>query len=144
MDNKNDARIIELRENIKVKNEEISKIQMSPFKTNCIFNWHGNTLNLHVLSRDELVLLLIDVVGFTETARKLGYVSEEAIDHSLYINGYPIVDWIEDISNKINVLDAKRKAMELKEADKQLEKLLSSDKRTMFAIDNIEEKLKML
>lgn len=143
--NRNDDRIIELTRRIDEEKAKLTKgsQKFSP-KTNCVLTWRGETFNLNVLTRDQLVFLHIDLHAFLTSAEELKYSAPGYSDSGLLVSGYFIDQWISDIKNKIDILDAKEKQMRLgMEADK-LSRLLSSSMQTEMAIDDIESKLKFL
>ena len=57
------------------------------------------------------------------------------------INGYYIRDWMSDILAKINVISYKEEEQKLKTMENKLLELLSSEKKTELAIDEIEKML---
>lgn len=143
--NRNDDRIIELKQRIEEEKAKLVKgnNRFSP-KTNCVLTWRGETFNLNVLTRDQLVFLHVDLHAFLTSAEQLKYSMPGYSDSGLLVSGYFIDQWISDIKNKIDILDCKEKQTRLSmEADK-LNSLLSSSMQTEMAIDDIESKLKFL
>ena len=135
MMNKNDERILNLKKEIEKKKEEIDKrdIRFSP-KTNCILTLDGDTYNLHVCPMEKLQFLWIKLNMYLMSAKDL------SLDCSL--SGFPIVDWVDDIKSKLNIMEIKAEKENLKKMEDKLNKLLSSDKRTELELDQIENLLK--
>ena len=133
---KNDDRILELKKQIEIKKKAIAdkKIKFSP-ETNCIINLDGVTSNLNVCGREELSFLLIKLNSYLMSAENLGISNFE-------ISGYGATLWIEDIKNKLKVLNLKKEEADLKRMENKLDKLLSDDKKTELEIDEIAELLK--
>ena len=135
MMNKNDERILNLKKEIEKKKEEIDKrdIRFSQ-KTNCILTLDGDTYNLHVCPMEKLQFLWIKLNMYLMSAKDL------SLDCSL--SGFPIVDWVDDIKSKLNIMEIKAEKENLKKMEDKLNKLLSSDKRTELELDQIENLLK--
>jgi len=132
----NDERILEMRKKIQEKKESIGKVKRFSPITNCILPILGQTLNINVLSKDDLVRTLVMLNSFRMSAKDLELL--DALNH----NGYNIEDWITDIKNKLDSISKKEEETKLKTMEKKLEKLLSDDKRTELEIDEIAEFLK--
>lgn len=136
MGNKNDSKIMELKESIQSAKKGIKAKKFQP-TTNCLLGLNGTTYNLHVCSEDELKMLLITLHSYEMSAEDLGI---EVPD----MQGYKIDDWIQDIKDKLEVISIQSKKSELNKTEKQLDKLLSEDKRTELEISNLEAALKNL
>lgn len=136
----NDERILKLKEEIKVKTEELSKnkVKFVP-QTNCILLYKGDTLNLNVLDKKRLVEVLIELHALEMSAVDLGISLEDYT-----ICGYTITNWTNDIKNKIEVIKYNDKKKELQDLEKQLDSLLSEGKQTELRIDALSEVLKGL
>jgi hypothetical protein len=87
------------------------------------------TYNLHVESSE---LLLIKVNMMAMSAKDLGLDISNVI-----ISGYSLADWIDDIKNYMKVQSYKDEKKKLNQLEKQLDALLSDDKRTELEIDSI-------
>lgn len=53
------------------------------------------------------------------------------------IAGYSLADWLDDIKNHLKVQSYKDEKRKLNQLEKQLDALLSDDKRTELEIDSI-------
>ena len=98
MAQKNDDRIMQLKEQIEKKREELAAsntIRFIPI-TNCLLVIDKTTYNLHV---DSSALLLIKLNSMRLSAKDLG------IDTSkLMISGYSLDNWITDVKNNLSIL----------------------------------------
>ena len=132
---KNDERILKLKKEIEKKKEEIEKkdVRFIP-KTNCILTLDGDTYNLHVCPVEKLKFLWVKLNMYFMSAKDL------SLDFS--VSGFPVSDWINDIKNRLSILEVKSEKENLRKMEEQLDKLLSSDKRTELELDRIEGLLK--
>ena len=130
MAQKNDERIMQLKQQIEEKRKELAN-QTGRFTpvTNCLLVIDKVTYNLHVESSE---LLLIKVNMMAMSAKNLGLDISKVI-----ISGYSIADWLDDIQNYMKVQSYKDEKKKLERLEKQLDALLSDDKRTELEIDSI-------
>lgn len=132
---KNDDRVLQLKKIIDEKKENLKSCKKTFLPiTNCILDLDGQKYNLNVLQFDELQLLLVKLNIYLTSAVSLNI--------SLMISGYSINDWIEDINNKLDVLEFRRKENELKILENKLNKMLSDEKKTELELDEIAALLK--
>lgn len=136
----NDERILKLKEEIRIKTEELSKnkVKFTP-QTNCILLYNDSTLNLNVLDKKTLIKVLVELHSLELSATDLGINLDDYI-----IGGYSISNWTNDIKNKIEVVKYNDKKKELQSLEKQLDGLLSEGKQTELKIDALSEVLKGL
>ena len=127
---KNDDRILELKEKIEEKKQELSgkNTRFVPV-TNCIIELDGMTNNLHTCDSDKLALLLVKLNLYKKEA--------ENLDIDFVISGYSIDDWITDLKNKFDIIKTKAEIYNLKTMESKLDELLSEDKKTELEIDDI-------
>ena len=131
----NDDRVLQLKKIIDEKKENLKSCKKTFLPiTNCILDLDGQKYNLNVLQFDELQLLLVKLNIYLTSAVNLNI--------SLMISGYSINDWIEDINNKLDVLEFRRKENELKVLENKLNKMLSDEKKTELELDEIAALLK--
>jgi hypothetical protein len=130
MAQKNDERIMQLKQQIEIKRKELAN-QTSRFTpiTNCLLVLNNITYNLHVESSE---LLLIRVNMMAMSAKDLGLDISKVM-----ISGYSIENWLDDIRNYLKIQKYKEEKRKLEKLEKQLDALLSDDKRTELEIDNI-------
>lgn len=130
MAQKNDERIMQLKQQIETKRKELTN-QNNRFVpvTNCILLLDNVTYNLH-LEISEWLLIKVNMIAMS--AKDLGMDISQ-----IEISGYKLTDWLEDIHNKLNIQKYKEEKRKLEKLEKQLDALLSDDKRTELEIDNI-------
>lgn len=132
----NDQRILELKKQIETKKEKLGKsLRFSPV-TNCSIELDGVRHNIQVLTKEQLIMLMVKLNSYLMSAKVL----EVAEDFN--ISGYHISEWIEDIESKIAVLARKDEEKLLKTMEDKLTKLLSERKKVELEIDEIESLLK--
>ena len=131
----NDEKIIELKEKIQTKKNKLEeeKFNFTPY-TNLVLHFENNTYNLNVLNEDELKLLLVKIHAYYTSAKDLGYPD-------LKLSGYGIKLWEFDIQAKLLVLLQNKERRILLEKEKQLDGLLTNDKRTELEIAEIAKSL---
>lgn len=131
MAQKNDDRIMQLKEQIEKKREELAASNTSRFVpiTNCLLVIDKTTYNLHV---DSSELLLIKLNSMRLSAKDLG------IDTSkLMISGYSLDNWITDVKNNLSIQNYRAEKKKLDSLEKQLTALLSDNKQTELQIDQL-------
>ena len=133
---KNDDRILELKKQIDEKKDNITnkKVKFVP-ETNCVLILDDTNYNLNVCQYEDLKLLLIKLNSYAISAKDLGY-------EDFVISGYNVSEWMNDIRNKMEVVELKKEEVLLKNMELKLDKLLSDDKKTELEIDEIAELLK--
>lgn len=130
MAQKNDERIMQLKQQIEKKRNELAE-RNSRFVpiTNCLLFLDKVTYNLHAES-SEMLLVKLNMIAMS--ARDLG------IDTSKFIiSGYSLNDWIEDVKNNLEVQKYKKEKSDLNALEKKLTALLSEDKQTELEIDRL-------
>ena len=130
MAQKNDDRIMQLKQQIKQKKEELTKCSSRFIPvTNCLLHVDGEMYNLHVLA-DEF--LLVKLNAWKHSAEDLGLNPD-----TVKVSGYSLSEWIDDVRQVIEVKRYKEEKKKLEKLEKQLNDLLSDDKKTELEIDNI-------
>lgn len=126
---KNDDRVLQLKEIITKKREELKTVKKFTPLTNCVLGLEGQMYNLNVLQLNDLQLLLVKLNMYLMSANDLGI--------KLEISGYNIAEWIADIKSKIEIFEYKKKETELKSLELKLDKMLSDEKKTELELDEI-------
>ena len=129
----NDDKIMQLKAIIEKKKEELKKYKKFCPVTNCVLDLDGRKYNLNVLQENELVLLLVRLDSY--------HVSAERLHLTLTLSGYDILDWIDDIKDKLKDIEKRSKQLELKKIEVKLTELLSENKKKELEIGEIEAKL---
>lgn len=132
----NDEKIIKLKQQIEEKRNELGKLKKFTPITNCILELDGVTTNIQILSKEKLALLLVKLNLYKMSMENLKMSFDKII-----INGYDIRDWMSDVLAKINIISYKEEEQKLKIMENKLLELLSSEKKTELAIDEIEKML---
>ena len=132
----NDEKIIKLKQQIEEKRNELGKLKKFTPITNCILELDGVTTNIQILSKEKLALLLVKLNLYKMSMENLKMSFDKII-----INGYDIRDWMSDVLAKINIISYKEEEQKLKTMENKLIELLSSEKKTELAIDEIEKML---
>ncbi len=116
-----DAVILELSKKIKEKKEKIEKGEKFSPVTNCSLEFSGVRYNLNVLTKEQIVGLLVQLNVFKNSAKELGLLNEYVI------SGYQVENWIEDLNSRYNYLNRKAEQDKLKVLESQLDALLSNE-----------------
>jgi hypothetical protein len=134
---KNDERILALREQIEAKKKTLGKQpRFSPITT-CIIDYNGERINLHTMNTvRDIDQFLVCLNMWVMSAENLGVNPAD-----IMMSGFSIVDWMDDLRSKREVVVYQEEAKKLNALNKQLEKLLSEDKKTELEIDAIAELL---
>jgi hypothetical protein len=132
----NDEKIIKLKQQIEGKRNKLGNLKRFTPITNCILELDGITTNIQILPKEKLALLLVKLNLFKMSMENLNMSLDEII-----INGYNIGDWMSDILAKIDIISYKEEEQKLKTMESKLVELLSKEKKTELAIDEIEKML---
>lgn len=132
---KTDTTIMNLKKQIEEKMEDLQKkkFRFAP-ETNCVLPFETHSYNINVLKEDELKLLLIKLNMYVMSANDLKMESPE-------FGGYSVDLWMEDIKNKLALIAIKKEEADLKAKAEKLSKMLSTDKKTELAIQEIADSL---
>ena len=129
---KNDEKILELKTQIALRKEQLKKQnkRFTPI-TNCIIELESIKYNLQVLSKSQLMELLIRLNLYLMSAKDLN------ITDVMTVSGYSISDWMTDIRAKLESVKYKDDENKLKAMEDKLQNLLSDEKKTEIEIDEI-------
>lgn len=129
--NKNDNKILALKQKIEEKKASLGPIKRFAPLTSCSLEINGSRYNLHAADRQTLILLFCQLHALNLAASDLGYTDE------CVISGFPVREWAADIQSKLEIMNQKQDLDKLKGMEAQLNKLLSDDKKTEMEIDSI-------
>lgn len=132
----NDEKIIKLKQQIEEKRNKLGNLKRFTPITNCILELDGVTTNIQILSKEKLALLLVKLNLYKMSIENLNMSFDK-----IMISGYDIRDWMSDVLAKINVISYKEEEQKLKTMESKLVELLSNEKKTELAIDEIEKML---
>lgn len=131
MATKNDNLIMQLKEKVELKRKELNEFSTKEYKnkTILVIDMDGQKTNINVLSEDGLKLLLVKLNMYR--------LSMKDLEMSVQISGYDVNDWIDDINAKLSTFTYKKRKKELEETEKQLDLLLSDEKKTELEIERL-------
>lgn len=133
----NDDKILQLKEQIVKKKEQLGKSQKFVPVTNCILELDGVRYNLNVLnSREQIIPILVKL-----NAYKVSAIQLEVLE-SYFISGYNVLDWIKDLQSRMDYVSRKEQEANLKQMESKLDLLLSNEKKVELEISAIEDSLK--
>ncbi|MFB0830782.1 hypothetical protein ACEU2D_14360 [Brevibacillus laterosporus] len=131
----NDQKIMELRKQIEAKKEKIGRsIKFAPI-TNCSIELDGVRYNLQVLTKEQIIALMVKLNAYAISAKELGLLNDYTI------SGFNVMDWIKDLKSKLVIVGRKEEEYKLKGMEAKLHKLLSNEKKVELEIDEIESML---
>jgi len=131
----NDIKILQLRKKIEDKQKALFKIDKFVPSTTCILKIDGETKNIHVMNRSELQYYYVKLKSYKN-------IADEDFDGDFEMCGFPISSWIDDISNKLAIMDQKNTEKQLIDMNHKLNNLLSEEKRTELELEEIDNLLK--
>jgi len=134
--NQNDQKIMELKKQIEIKKEILSRSEKFSPITNCSIEFGGKRHSIHVMKKDEIIDLMVKLNVHAMSARDLGLLGDYTI------SGYNITDWMKDLKAKLEVVSRKDEEAKLKMMETKLHKLLSEDKKVALELEEIESMLK--
>ena len=138
---KNDERILALKNSIKTQKENLKGTVSYQYKTNKIIELNGVKHNLNVIQKESIYEVLIELgsklSGMEILSRNYGF--DLATEY--LISGYSVSDWMSDLTYQLVKLSIKDKENSLKQAEAQLDKLLSEDKKTELMLDELTKTL---
>lgn len=135
MTGKNDATILKLKEQIAKKKKELGKTSRFSPVTNLSIEFEGTRYNLNVLDKAKLQQLAIKVNMYLMSAKELDLEGTE-------YSGYMLSEWLEDILDKLSIIEHKEKEAELAKLEAKLSKMLSNEKQVELELQDIAEMLK--
>jgi len=129
----NDSKIMELKKQIEEKKVKLGKSQKFSPITNCSIEVDTVRYNIQVLTKDQLITLLIKLNSYAMSAKDLN------IDY--VVSGFNIWEWIIDIKSKLEFVSRKEEENKLKVMESKLHQLLSNEKKVELEIDEIMKSL---
>lgn len=133
--NKNDEKILQLKAQIEEKKKKIVKIKRFSPITNCSLEFDGVRYNLQVLTREQLVSIMVKLNSLKMSAIDLDLLDEYTI------SGYSVNEWIADIKSKMDIILQREEQSKLQVLENKLHTLLSNDKKVELEIGEIESLL---
>lgn len=132
MATKNDKVVFELQKKIAAKEALLKKSERFAPITNCLLELDGQRYNINVLTKDQLAHLIVRLSTYSGVANNIGFGNYS-------IAGFPIQDWITDLTAKHANLDRKMEEQRLAGFKKELHDMLSSDTKAEIKLSEIAE-----
>lgn len=133
MQNKNDERILKMRETVATKKKELELLVKPSYETNLSLVIQGERYNLNVASKAVLLSLLMNLVIMKVASEK------DELLKDFELSGFKLEQWIADIKTKLKMLDKRTKEQELKVLEDKLLTMLSEDKKIDLELDELEK-----
>jgi len=106
---------MELKKQIEEKKIKLGKSQKFSPITNCSIEVDGVRSNIQVLTKEQLITLLVKLNSYAISAKEL--------EIDFVISGYGIVDWITDIKSKLDFVSRKEEENNLEESKELAKKM---------------------
>jgi len=130
----NDKKIMELKKQIEEKKNKVSKSQKFAPITNCSVEVDGIRYNIQVLTKDQLITLMVKLNSYSMSAKDL--------EVEYIVSGFEVSDWIQDIKSKLDYVSRKEEENKLRIMEAKLDQLLSNEKKVELELDEIASFLK--
>ncbi len=132
----NDVVILKLKEQIKEKKKLLEVTKRFQPVTNCSIEIDGIRLNIQVLSKEQLINLLVKLNIYKISAKELELLNEFSI------SGFTVEDWMKDVQSKLMNLNRREEESKLSAMENRLHNLLSGEKQVELEIAEIANMLK--
>ena len=130
----NDKKIMELKKQIEEKKNKVSKSQRFTPITNCSIEVDGIRYNIQVLTKEQLITLMVKLNAYAMSAKDL--------EVEYIVSGFEVSDWIQDIKSKLDYVSGKEEENKLRIMEAKLDQLLSNEKKVELELDEIASFLK--
>jgi len=130
----NDKKIMELKKQIEEKKNKVSKSQRFTPITNCSIEVDGIRYNIQVLTKEQLITLMVKLNAYAMSAKDL--------EVEYIVSGFEVSDWIQDIKSKLDYVSRKEEENKLRIMEAKLDQLLSNEKKVELELDEIASFLK--
>jgi len=125
----NDKKIMELKKQIEEKKNKVSKSQKFSPTTNCSIEVDGIRHNIQVLTKEQLIALMVKLNAYAMSAKDL--------EVEYVVSGFNVSDWIQDIKSKLDYVSRKEEENKLRIMESKLDQLLSNEKKVELELDEI-------
>jgi hypothetical protein len=116
-----DKKIIQIQEKIQKDKAKLAAISKFKPVTNLVLKLGNATYNLNVLSKDEILILIAQLVSISTNLVAVG------ISDTPQMGGYTVDEWISDLKGKYENLNKRNEEEKLTKLEQELGKLLSDD-----------------
>jgi hypothetical protein len=134
--NENDKVILGLKKQIADKKAALKATERFTPVTNCSIELDGVRSNIQVLTKEQLVFMMVRLNSYLLSAKDLGLVNDFSI------SGYSIESWLTDLKARLMNLNRQVEENRLKALEAKLHALLSNEKQIELEIDSIAQLLK--
>jgi hypothetical protein len=128
----NDVVILNLKKQIEDKKKALKLTERFSPVTNCSIELDNIRLNLNVLTKEQLIALMVKLNMFRLSLIDLGIPNKEFL-----LSGFTVEDWISDCKAKLMIVDRKAEEARLQAMETKLHNLLSVDTKVALEIDEI-------
>jgi hypothetical protein len=128
----NDTIILGLKKQIEDKKKALKASEKFSPQTNCSLDWNGGRYNLHVLPKEIIIGLLLEL-----NSKRLSRIDLGIGENDYLISGYSIEAWMADLKAKLLIVDRKAEEARLQAMEAKLHNLLSVDTKVALEIDEI-------
>ena len=141
--NEQDKKILQLKEVVTKKREEVNQAEKPRWRTNCVFKFRGSEelYNLNVISDPRVLVEILGYLKNEEMAFDLAKTQLGLKNLVFTYRNYSIHDWEADLKTRNDVIHITMKKKELEDLEKKLDSLISSDTKTSLIISDIEKLL---
>lgn len=128
---KNDDVILKLKKEIETKKKLIKSSERFTPVTNCSLVLDGESFNLNVLGKKQIVPLMVKLNAYAKSAEDLG------VSDDLEYSGFKIEDWMVDLKSRWGFINRANEEARLKALELKLHNLLSVDKKVELELAEI-------
>ena len=144
-ENAMDKKIQKLFDKVQEKKEEIKKAEKPNWKTNSTFGFDPSSskrTNLQVVGDVKILVGILSFLyeksdNFDKASKKLG------VDGEFEWMGFPLSDWEEDLTTRVNKIQITKKKAELEKIETTLDRLISPERRREMELEAIEKLLEV-
>ena len=131
----NDDVILQLKSKIDEKKALLKATERFTPVTNCSLELDGQRYNLNVISKEQIVYLMVKLNSLLMSAAKLNLQNE------FQISGFSLADWMQDLTSRMAIVNRKAEQDKLRLLEDKLESRLSSDKKIELELAEISKLL---
>lgn len=136
-----DTQIAEMLTKVDAKKAKVKNLQKRAWASPGSTVYNGSTLNIKTCSDIEL---LIEVYAtMKRNAADFEAASKEilGVERKAALLNYPISDWLTDIKNRVEIINATQELKKLEAAESKLNALASEDMKTEKALSDLMKEL---
>lgn len=134
-----DEKVQSLFKIVQTKKKEIEKLEKPKWLTNCSFSYSEDSpqrMNLQVVSDIDTLVKMYAFIAEKQTFY-MEAINRLGLDLTPKWMGFPMNDWRDDISTRINKVQIKKKKDELESLEKRLDSLISPELKQQMELDAI-------